>query len=317
MRGQFLVLALAFAMTQANQVHSDSEGATMAKDKMMPPMDKMMKEGGGAKESGAQDLERAASASYIHGHPKLAAGGHGYRHQKDHYEEDPYKLGHFPEDSHRTKPYSKDVHTHYEEPFKPHPYKKNQLKADPYKKEHYKKKQEPQKKIYHDAPFQKLPFHIPYPHNHQEAYHKESYHNGPYKGGPYQEDDDDNYILNEHDLVSLHDLKAVLVDIFESHLAKYVQCPQTPYTGEPRHYKSPPSAPAKCEPSQWSKCTCKSPAEFSVDGRGNCNLGATKSETKVWCYVEDKLGDPAYICPDSKPSNSKPGYYWSRYACIT
>ena len=71
MRGHFVVLAMAFAVTQANQGHSDSEGATMAKDKMMPPMDKMMKEGGGAKESGAQDLERAASASYIHGHPKV------------------------------------------------------------------------------------------------------------------------------------------------------------------------------------------------------------------------------------------------------
>merc|ERR1712180_212149 len=97
-----------------------------------------MKEGGGAKESGAQDLERAASTSYIHGHPKLAAGGYGYRHQKDHYEEDPYKLGHFPEDSHRTKPYSKDVHTQYEEPFKPHPYKKNQHKTDSYKNGPYK-----------------------------------------------------------------------------------------------------------------------------------------------------------------------------------
>ena len=66
MRSHFVVLALAFAVTQANQGHSDSEGETMAKDKMMPP-----KEGGGAKESGAQDLERAASSSYIHGHPKV------------------------------------------------------------------------------------------------------------------------------------------------------------------------------------------------------------------------------------------------------
>jgi len=72
-----------------------------------------------------------------------------------------------------------------------------------------------------------------------------------------------------------------------------------------------------CEPAKWSKCNCLSPATFTDEGRGNCNLGATKMDLKVWCYVENKYGNPEKLCPDSKPSKSKPGYYWSRFACIT
>jgi len=88
---------------------------------------------------------------------------------------------------------------------------------------------------------------------------------------------------------------------------------------------TPPKQPAKkcskskkaCDPAKWSKCSCLSPATFTDEGRGNCNLGATKMDIKVWCYVENKYGDPEKICPDAKASNSKQGYYWSRFACIT
>jgi len=72
-----------------------------------------------------------------------------------------------------------------------------------------------------------------------------------------------------------------------------------------------------CEPTIWNKCNCMSPATYSDQGRGNCNLGATRADLKVWCYVDDSNGDPATVCPDSKISKSKPGYYWSRFACIT
>jgi len=83
------------------------------------------------------------------------------------------------------------------------------------------------------------------------------------------------------------------------------------------HKKSDYYDDDSCQPSKWSKCNCLSPATFTDEGRGNCNLGATKMDVKVWCYVENKYGDPKKICPDSKPSKSKPGYYWSRFACIT
>lgn len=72
-----------------------------------------------------------------------------------------------------------------------------------------------------------------------------------------------------------------------------------------------------CHPHMWKKCNCMTPAAYSDEGRGNCNLGATKAHLKVWCYVDDKNGDPAAVCPDSKPSKTKPGYFWSRMACIT
>merc|ERR1712080_638371 len=72
-----------------------------------------------------------------------------------------------------------------------------------------------------------------------------------------------------------------------------------------------------CQPEVWKNCFCASPAKYSDEGRGNCNLGATKPDLKVWCYVDPHNGDPAKVCPDSKPSKSKPGYYWSRFACIT
>jgi hypothetical protein len=79
----------------------------------------------------------------------------------------------------------------------------------------------------------------------------------------------------------------------------------------------PSSDKESCDPALWRKCNCISPAEYSVEGRGNCNLGAAKPDVQVWCYVDPHNGDPATVCPDSKPSKTKPGHYWSRFACIT
>lgn len=41
------------------------------------------------------------------------------------------------------------------------------------------------------------------------------------------------------------------------------------------------------------------------------------SRVKVWCYVDPKEGNPTDLCPDALPSKNKPGYFWSRIACIT
>merc|ERR1711962_544096 len=70
--------------------------------------------------------------------------------------------------------------------------------------------------------------------------------------------------------------------------------------------------------SRWSKCQCSSPAKYSPEGYGNCNFGAAKLDKRVWCYVDRDHGhDPRHICPDAVASNSNPGWYWSRVACIT
>jgi len=124
--------------------------------------------------------------------------------------------------------------------------------------------------------------------------------------------DEDKYQTNEqhyHDQqVSVKELKSILSHLLDDFLHKFKshKCPKVHYSSE-----------GSCDPKKWSKCTCVSPAAFTDDGRGNCNLGAIKADTQVWCYVDDKYGDPSKICPDSRKSNSKYGYYWSRYACIT
>jgi len=75
--------------------------------------------------------------------------------------------------------------------------------------------------------------------------------------------------------------------------------------------------PSQCDFTRYKKCTCKSPAQFSPDGRGNCNLGVTKADKQVWCYISERHGHPKRVCPDARPSTSRPGFYWSRFACIT
>jgi len=81
----------------------------------------------------------------------------------------------------------------------------------------------------------------------------------------------------------------------------------------------PPMCPDVCDLSMFKKCTCLTPATFTKDGRGNCNVGASKMDLRVWCYINVKAmhGHPEQICPDAIPSKSKKGYYWSRIACIT
>ena len=72
-----------------------------------------------------------------------------------------------------------------------------------------------------------------------------------------------------------------------------------------------------CDLSAFPDCTCANPAEFTQDGRGNCNLGVTKPDLQVWCYVDPQFGHPTHVCPDARESSSRPGSYWSRFACIT
>jgi len=72
-----------------------------------------------------------------------------------------------------------------------------------------------------------------------------------------------------------------------------------------------------CDLSSFPDCTCANPAEFTQDGRGNCNLGVTKPDLQVWCYVDPNFGHPTQVCPDARESSSRPGWFWSRFACIT
>jgi len=175
----------------------------------------------------------------------------------------------------------------------------------PYKQDNYAPPHSPQYPIeYHHDPI--YPIEETY-YESEVKYNKneDKYH---HIGDTYHKNDE--HYLDQHDdrQVSIQELKSILSQLLDDFLHKFkaYKCPK-------KHH----SDQGSCDPSKWSKCTCVSPAEFTDDGRGNCNLGAIKADTQVWCYVEDKHGDPAKSCPDSKHSNSKPGYYWSRYACIT
>jgi len=75
--------------------------------------------------------------------------------------------------------------------------------------------------------------------------------------------------------------------------------------------------PKVCDLTAYPACSCLHPAAFTKDGRGNCNVGSLKPDLQVWCYVDPDKGDPRMVCPDSKKSTTKKGYYWSRFACIT
>ena len=126
----------------------------------------------------------------------------------------------------------------------------------------------------------------------------------------------------------------------------------------------PAQCPQTCDLTAWPKCQCVSPATYSDDGRGNCNVGAMKIDLQVvqelfckshvtpafifigmvLCWPKywqsttgrylsmlsinqtismrtglsiDRLRMELQVCPDSRPSDSKPGYFWSRFACIT
>jgi len=79
----------------------------------------------------------------------------------------------------------------------------------------------------------------------------------------------------------------------------------------------PPRCPQSCDLTGWPLCQCLAPATYSDEGKGNCNVGAMQTDLQVWCYLDHSLGNPLTVCPDARPSKTKPGYYWSRFACIT
>ena len=71
----------------------------------------------------------------------------------------------------------------------------------------------------------------------------------------------------------------------------------------------------------WKGCQCiGSPGKMSPDGFGNCNIGLlnpkqAKESSRPWCYISQH--GKLRLCPDQTPSESYPGFYWSRFACIT
>jgi len=79
----------------------------------------------------------------------------------------------------------------------------------------------------------------------------------------------------------------------------------------------PHKCPKTCDLEAFRACSCMHPATYSKDGRGNCNVGASKLDLRPWCYVDESQGPPGKVCPDARRSNTRPGYWWSRVACIT
>merc|ERR1712080_69141 len=97
-----------------------------------------------------------------------------------------------------------------------------------------------------------------------------------------------------------------LVSLIKRRIWKHVQ-------SQTQHCQSKP-----LDLSKWRQCQCTSPAKYSPEGFGNCNFGASKTDKRVWCYVNRDFGlDPRRVCPDAVASTSSPGWHWSRVACIT
>jgi len=249
--------------------------------------------------SGVTDVDEEFGRAAIHGHHSLAANPAHHGHVYPPPPLPPFL--HHPAGGGAAVPPSyhhgggyEDVHNPYEKPEKYEPYLKPE-KYEPYEKpEKYESYEKPDDyEVYSET-------------NHYEE-HKD--YDNDYKDKHEYNDYSFDFVKPAIDK-SLRQLEKLLEtlylvqDLVSAHKPK---CPKKP------HYDDADS----CQPSKWSKCNCLSPATFTEEGRGNCNLGATKMDVKVWCYVENKYGDPKKICPDSKPSKSKPGYYWSRFACIT
>jgi len=96
--------------------------------------------------------------------------------------------------------------------------------------------------------------------------------------------------------------------------------PGQQYHGGPGEYaaaRPPYHCPATCDLEAFRRCSCLHPASYTKDGRGNCNVGASKLDLRPWCYIDPSNGPPEKVCPDAKLSNNKKGYFWSRVACIT
>merc|ERR1711862_892616 len=57
------------------------------------------------------------------------------------------------------------------------------------------------------------------------------------------------------------------------------------------HDAKPPhggwQCPQSCDLRDWPNCQCldRYGEMFTEDGRGNCNVGATKQDRQVWCFV--------------------------------
>merc|ERR1712142_286300 len=148
------------------------------------------------------------------------------------------------------------------------------------------------------------PFFPPYPQNDNEENKKGSppQYMMPLPEDVYEDNDDNNEDLN-------FSFDAAAPDV---RMPGFPYPFPGPFPGPP-----PPPCPNMCDLELYKKCTCKTPAMYTKDGRGNCNVGASKLDLRVWCYVDDTNGKPSKLCPDAKPSKSKPGYWWSRIACIT
>jgi len=70
-----------------------------------------------------------------------------------------------------------------------------------------------------------------------------------------------------------------------------------------------------CDLKAWPRCQCESSYHlmFTSEGRGNCNVGSTKHDLQVWCFVDPDSS----VCPDMRESVKMKGRFWSRFACIT
>jgi len=137
------------------------------------------------------------------------------------------------------------------------------------------------------------PGHVFHPHPHYPPHY-------PYRAaGSYEEEDEDEF--DESEYLQKDD--------------EYV----TPhfYPGVPHHVAGYAAAPVPtCNLKAMKRCQCVSPPEYDSKGQGNCNVGATRLNLRVWCYVD---AETAPYCPDAVVSRSKKAkkLSWSRLACIT
>merc|ERR1719397_789487 len=91
---------------------------------------------------------------------------------------------------------------------------------------------------------------------------------------------------------------------FPNHYEQYLtSLAAAGYPLPPPHPTTAPLPPVQvCDLSAWPDCQCIKQYKdmFTEDGRGNCNVGAAKSDLQVWCYVNPDTA----VCPDIKPSKN-------------
>jgi hypothetical protein len=66
-----------------------------------------------------------------------------------------------------------------------------------------------------------------------------------------------------------------------SHLSPYKYGIKEPVESTPVLEPEEPSCPQTCDLTAWPLCQCLTPATYSDDGRGNCNVGAIKTDLQV------------------------------------